>query len=135
MYKSIKEYLEAVKTNKEADTQKIQITQEILKREIIIYLVEFDKNEPHVTKAALNVYNDKTTTNLSTTYLVRMEGYYNLLTTAALYDQRIKYYLQDQIKKCNDEMLSYKLLLSEKEKPSEVDKENLKRKKESLEAF
>jgi hypothetical protein len=98
-------------------------------------LVEFDKDEPHVTKAALNIYNDETITNLPTTYLVRMEGYYNLLTTAALYDQKIKHYLQDQIKKCSDELLSYKLLLFKKEELSEVDKENLRRKKENLEVF
>ncbi len=86
MYKSIEEYLKAVKTNKKVDIQEIYIIQEIFKREIVIYLVEFDKNEPHITKAVLNIYNDKTTTDLSTTYLVRMEGYYDLLTTAALYD-------------------------------------------------
>jgi hypothetical protein len=86
VYKSIEKYLEAVKTNKEADTQEIRIIQKILKRKIIIYLVEFDKDEPHVIKAALNVYNDETTTDLPTTYLVRMEGHYNLLTTVALYD-------------------------------------------------
>ncbi len=127
--------MEAVKTNKEANTQEIHITQEIFKREIIIYLIEFNKDEPHVTKAALNVYNDKTTTDLSTTYLVRMKSHYDLLTTATLYDRRTKHYLQNQIKKCNNEVLSYKLLLFEKEEPSEVDKENLRRKKENLEAF
>jgi hypothetical protein len=98
-------------------------------------LVEFDKDEPHVIKAALDVYNDKTTTNLPTIYLVRMKGHYDLLTTAALYDQRTKYYLQDQIKKYSDEVLSYKLLLSEEEELNEVDRENLRRKKENLEAF
>jgi hypothetical protein len=56
-------------------------------------LVAFDKDEPHIIKAALNAYNDKTTTDLPTIYLVRMEGYYNLLTTAALYDRKTKHYL------------------------------------------
>ncbi len=86
-------------------------------------------------KAALNAYNDKTTTDLPITYLVRMEGYYDLLTTAALYDQKTKYYLQNQIKKYSNEVLSYKMLLSEKEEPSEVDRENLRRKKENLKAL
>jgi hypothetical protein len=86
VYKSIKEYLEAVRKNKEVNIQEICIIQEILKKKIVIYLVAFNKNKPYMIKAALNVYNNETTTNLPTTYLVRMEGHYNLLTIAALYD-------------------------------------------------
>jgi hypothetical protein len=85
-YNSIEEYIKAVKTNKKANTQEICITQKIFKREIVIYLVAFDKDKPHITKTALNAYNDRTTINVPTIYLIRMEGYYNLLSTAVLYN-------------------------------------------------
>jgi hypothetical protein len=87
-----------------------------------------------MTKAALNVYNNETTTDLLTIYLIKIKSHYDLLAAAALYNQKIKHYLQNQIKKCNNKALLYKMLMSKK-KPSEVDRENLRKKKENLEAF